>query len=68
LRSTNSFFAGLKFSRRSAADNLKFFRAYNARFKEYHLLVAGIDDEEQRRPLVELMQAITGGLFRKKVL
>jgi len=66
LRSTNSFFAGLKFSRRSAADNLKFFRAYNARFKEYHLLVAGIDDEEQRRPLVELMQAITGGLFRKK--
>lgn len=67
MRSTNSFFTGLKFTRRSVADNLQFFRAYNRRFQEYHILVAAIVDEEKRLPLVELMQAVMNGLFKKKV-
>jgi len=66
LRSTNSFFIGLKFTRRSVADNLSFFRAYNSRFQEFHLLVAAIDDEEKRLPLIELMQAIMNGGFKKR--
>lgn len=67
MRSTNSFFIGLKFARRSVLENLPFFRAYNSRFQEYHILVAAIDDEDKRLPLIELMQAIMDGLFKKKV-
>lgn len=40
---------------------------YNSRLQEFHLMVAGIDDLDQREPFCDLMQAVAEGKFKKPV-